>query len=92
MGAMIAKIRCKGCDGTKVIALWPATGEDEDVLEAAAGEFVERQCTACDAVTDHEVLTAAAYLPLSPTAQPATHSAGPLALPRAQFGPWTRTA
>ena len=60
MGAMIAKIRCKGCDGTKVIALWPGTGEDQAVLEAATGEVVERKCTTCDAIMDHEVLNAAA--------------------------------
>ncbi len=58
MTPTLIKIRCEGCRRTKVIGIWPGAEEDQDMLEA--GECVERKCTTCGGVTDHEVLDEAA--------------------------------
>jgi phage FluMu protein Com len=56
MSYQIVKIRCEKCGHTKVINVLAESDEDQDLLAADAGEFVERHCTTCKEVTDHEVL------------------------------------
>ncbi len=53
------KIQCEQCRRTKVLQVIPGSQNDKDLAMAEVGEFVERNCTACETVTDHEIVGAA---------------------------------
>ncbi len=50
------RVRCEGCSRTKVLNVTIGSEEDQDLLTADAGEFVERECKTCGQLTDHQVL------------------------------------
>ncbi len=63
MDLIAVRVRCEGCRRVKVVSVDQdaTTGRDGevDLVEAEPGEFIERHCTRCGTVTDHEVLAEA---------------------------------
>ncbi len=59
MNYQVVRIGCAECGRVTVVRVWEG-GDDNDLLVAGPGDFVERGCRACEKETDHLVMAEAA--------------------------------